>query len=323
MAFPYPLLLTSLHFLFQWIFSYSACMMFPVALGSERVTGMGWEEWFLISLPCGVVTSLDIGLSNLSMVSITITFYTMVKSSTPIFVLGWAYMFGIEKITFRLIGVVLVIAAGEFLTVLGEVDFKLHGFLLCLSASVLSGARWTLVQLKLQTMEPPLKTTIVTMRLLSPCMFWSMLLLSLMKDWPYSKLQDTEFLAIGLGLIGGTFATAMVLCEFYLILKASAIILMIGGVIKEMITIFVGISFFGDKLNLINATGCSIVFLGVFLYKLVFHLEKEAGNEEARIREALQEKNKKEDVGESLLSGVELARRKSHSPETLPRIQVV
>ena len=65
------------------------------------------------------------------------------------------------------------------------------------------------------------------------------------------------------------------------------------------------------------------MFLGVFLYKLVFHLEKEAGNEETRIREALQEKNKKEDVGESLLSGVELARRKSHSPETLPRIQVV
>jgi hypothetical protein len=29
-------------------------------------------------------------------------------------------------------------------------------------------------------------------------------------------------------------------------------------------------------LNAINVTGCGIVFLGVLLYKLVFHLEKEA-----------------------------------------------
>jgi solute carrier family 35 protein C2 len=32
----------------------------------------------------------------------------------------------------------------------------------------------------------------------------------------------------------------MVLCEFWLILKANAIVLMIGGVLKEVITILVG-----------------------------------------------------------------------------------
>ena len=36
------------------------------------------------------------------------------------------------------------------------------------------------------------------------------------------------------------FAIAMILCEFSLIMSASAMILMIGGVVKELITIFVG-----------------------------------------------------------------------------------
>jgi solute carrier family 35 protein C2 len=226
-----------------------------------------------------MVTALDVGLSNLSLVTITLTFYTMVKSSTPVFVLGWAYLFNVEKITWPLIGVIVVIASGEFLTVFGEVDFVIHGFLLCLTASILSGARWTLVQMKLQRLDPPLKSTFVTMKLLAPSMFWSMLLISMVVERPWIKLKehgnfDELSKAFALGLIGGFFAVFMILCEFYLILQASAIILMIGGVIKELTTIIIGVSLFGDQLNLINTTGVCIVFSGVLLYKVVFHINK-------------------------------------------------
>lgn len=34
-------------------------------------------------------------------------------------------------------------------------------------------------------------------------------------------------------------------------------------------------TFFGDKLNVINVTGFFFVFLGVILFKIVFHIEKE------------------------------------------------
>ena len=33
-------------------------------------------------------------------------------------------------------------------------------------------------------------------------------------------------------------------------------------------------SLFGDKLNAKNIAGCAVVFFGVILYKIVFHLEK-------------------------------------------------
>jgi solute carrier family 35 protein C2 len=290
MHFPCPLLLTSIHFSIQWGVAHIACALFPQQLGTERVSNMTWKEWASISIPCGLVTSLDVGLSNLSLVSITLTFYTMVKSSTPIFVLFWAYIFKIERITWHLIGVIIVIAAGEFLTVYGEVDFVVHGFVLCLLASILSGARWTLVQLKLKQMDPPLQSTIVTMKLLAPSMFWSMFLLSMIIERPWIKLKDeknTEELTkvFLLGLVGGAFAIFMILCEFYLILRANAIILMIGGVVKELTTIILGVSIFGDKLNILNTTGVCIVFSGVILYKIVFHMEKK--NSETNDMEAI------------------------------------
>jgi solute carrier family 35, member C2 len=297
----------------QWMFAHTACAVFPEALGADRIRNMSWKEWLTISFPCGLVTALDVGLSNLSMVTITLTFYTMVKSSTPVFVLGWAYLFGIERITWSLIGVILVIAAGEFLTVYGEAEFVVHGFVLCLSASVLSGARWTLVQLKLQSLDPPLKSTIATMRLLAPSMFLTMLLTSIIIERPWNKLRDQDNMeevlrVFALGLVGGAFAVCMILCEFYLILHATAIILMIGGVIKELTTIVIGVSFFGDKLNTINITGVCIVFSGVLLYKVVFHLEKNAGKSESVL------------LDEAENGGQEMVRRKITIPSVNIRI---
>ena len=92
-----------------------------------------------VSIPCGFVTAFDIGLSNLSLVRISITFFTMVKSSSPIWVLISAFIFGLEKITCNLVMVGLLITAGEILTAFGEVEFDTVGFILVLGAAICGG----------------------------------------------------------------------------------------------------------------------------------------------------------------------------------------
>ena len=149
MAFPCPLLFTSIHFLLQWIVSYTLSSVWPAFFGGDQVKAMTWKQFLAISIPCGLVTSGDVGLSNLALVRISLTFYTMVKASAPVFVVASAYIFGIEKITCTLIMVVLIISAGEFLTVWGEAEFELVGFLLCLGASVVTGMRWTVSKLSM------------------------------------------------------------------------------------------------------------------------------------------------------------------------------
>mmetsp|Transcript_2132 Transcript_2132/g.6159 ORF Transcript_2132/g.6159 Transcript_2132/m.6159 type:complete len:452 (-) Transcript_2132:51-1406(-) len=282
MAFPCPLLFTSIHFLLQWVVSYTLSSVWPAFFGGDQVKAMTWKQFLAISIPCGLVTSGDVGLSNLALVRISLTFYTMVKASAPVFVVASAYIFGIEKITFTLIMVVLVISAGEFLTVWGEAEFELVGFLLCLGASVVTGMRWTVIQLKIQSLQPPLKSTIATMRILSPSMFCTMFVTSLALEQPWDKFQGTHYFdtpwdslkTIGMALFGGFLAISMVMCEFWLIMKANAIVLMIGGVIKEMITIGVGVWVFGDVLNGINLAGFCVVFSGVLLYKVSHFLSK-------------------------------------------------
>lgn len=271
-AFPCALLLTSVHFACQWGVSTALCAIMPEITGLARIQQMTWQEFLSVSVPCGLVTAADVGLSNLSLQSISLTFYTMVKASAPIFVLFWAWCLRIERVTWPLLAVIAVIVAGEFLTVAGEADFVPLGFFQCLAASFFSGARWTLVQLKLTTLEPPLKTSLATMRVLAPSMFVGLLAtaLAIERPWKHLQFHDTSYV-IGLGAIGGILAIAMTLCEFMLIMQASAIVLMIGGVVKELLNIFIGVACFGDELNAINIVGFIIVFAGVVLYKFTFH----------------------------------------------------
>jgi solute carrier family 35 protein C2 len=81
-------------------------------------------------------------------------------------------------------------------------------------------------------------------------MFFSMMVMSCVIEQPWRKLGpstsdyfsdlDNSLRTISTALFGAGIAIVMVLCEFWLILKSNAIVLMIGGVLKEMITIFVG-----------------------------------------------------------------------------------
>jgi solute carrier family 35 protein C2 len=48
-------------------------------------------------VPNGACTGLDISLSMMSLVFISLSFYTMCKATVPLFLLAFAFLWGIEK----------------------------------------------------------------------------------------------------------------------------------------------------------------------------------------------------------------------------------
>lgn len=114
--FPFPLFVTTMHMAMQFIMSATVRKLWPHVFNPPgRPTA---EEYIRKCLPCGVTTGLDIGLSNLSLRTITLSLYTMCKSSSLIFVLTFAFLFRLEKFSWRLVGVILLITAGVLLMVL-------------------------------------------------------------------------------------------------------------------------------------------------------------------------------------------------------------
>jgi solute carrier family 35 protein C2 len=94
----------------------------------------------------------------------------MCKSSTLIFVLMFAFLFRLEKFSYRLVGVILLITSGVVLMVATETKFVLTGMILVLTASVLAGLRWALTQVLLSKHEMGMDNPCATIYWLSPTM---------------------------------------------------------------------------------------------------------------------------------------------------------
>ena len=297
--FKFPLFVTSIHMLVQ--FSLASTVLYfiprfrpgynadeaeytrldgvdneglPSQLGpKEQQPLMTW--WFYLTriAPCGTATALDIGLGNFSLEFITLTFYTMCKSSVLAFVLLFAFIFRLESPTWRLCTIIFFMTVGVVLMVSGELDFNATGFALVMSASFCSGFRWSLTQILLLRNKAT-SNPFSSIFFLTPVMFIALFFLALPIEGPMKIIAGVKDLANNQGgfisfiliLFPGTLAFSMVSAEFALLQRSSVVTLSVCGIFKEVLTISAAGIIFGDELSPINVSGLIVTILSIAAY---------------------------------------------------------
>ncbi|RPD63809.1 TPT-domain-containing protein [Lentinus tigrinus ALCF2SS1-6] len=270
-GFPSPLFVTTAH---MWVqFSLAAVLRYAFPRHFRPEQSPSRQDYIRKAVPTGVTTGLDIGLSNLSLKLITLSFYTMCKSSSLVFVLLFAFLLRLEKFSWRLIGVIFLICAGVLLMVATQTHFVLGGFLLVTSASALGGLRWSLTQLLMRSKNMGMHNPAATLFWLAPIMGVSLLVLTFLTDgWskifgsPFFATPGETFKTLFFLLCPGIIAFCMVLSEFYIIQRAGVVPMSIAGIAKEVTTIICAAWFFGDELTPLNITGVAITACGIALY---------------------------------------------------------
>ncbi|KAG5544933.1 hypothetical protein RHGRI_017406 [Rhododendron griersonianum] len=228
--FPAPLLMNTVHFTMQALLSNAITWFWSQRF--KPTVSMSWKDYFLRVVPTALGTALDINLSNASLVFISVTFATMCKSASPIFLLLFAFAFRLESPSFKLLGIIFVISIGILftvsllycngvvpnsgyqslltsvcITVVKETEFEFWGFVFVMLAAVMSGFRWTMTQILLQ-----------------------------------------------------------VLTEYILVSITSAVTVTIAGVVKEAVTILVAVFYFHDQFTWLKGVGLIIILVGVSLF---------------------------------------------------------
>ncbi|XP_062233591.1 probable sugar phosphate/phosphate translocator At1g06470 isoform X1 [Phragmites australis] len=269
--FPAPLLMNTVHFALQA--ALSKVILFFQSKGPENTVEMGWKDYFMRVVPTALGTALDINLSNASLVFISVTFATMCKSASPIFLLLFAFAFRLESPSIKLLGILVVISIGVLLTVAKETEFDFWGFIFVTLAAVMSGFRWSMTQILLQKDTYGLKNPITLMSHVTPVMAIATLVLSLLLD-PWNNFQKNAYFdnpwhvmrSCLLMLIGGALAFFMVLTEYILVSATSAITVTIAGVVKEAVTILVAVFYFHDEFTWLKGLGLVTIMVGVSLF---------------------------------------------------------
>lgn len=234
--------------------------------------------WFYITRisPCGAATGLDIGLGNMSLKFISLTFYTMCKSSVLAYVLLFAFLFRLEKPSWRLGGIILLMISGVVMMVFGETAFSALGFILIMSSAFFSGFRWSLTQILLLR-NPATSNPFSTLFFLTPVMFVALLVIALPVEGVPALIEGFHQLAeargvwagVGIILFPGLLAFLMTASEFALLKRTSVVTLSVCGIFKEVLTISAASIVFGDKLTPINISGLLVTITSIAAYNYI------------------------------------------------------
>lgn len=279
-VFPFPLFTTSLHMLVQLMFAALILYFMPSLRPKHHPTSslnaepIMTKAFYLTRLvPCGTATTLDIGLGNMSLKYISLTFLTMCKSSALAFVLIFAFIFRLESPSVKLIVVIVTMTIGVIMMVAGETAFDARGFALVIASAFFSGFRWGLTQILLLR-HPATSNPFSTMLFLTPVMFIALIAIALGIEGPTEiadgirTLASTRGLFNGIGLLvfPGVLAFCMIASEFALLKRSSVVTLSICGIFKEVVTISAAGVVFHDQLTPINVSGLFVTIASIAAY---------------------------------------------------------
>ncbi|XP_030067308.1 solute carrier family 35 member C2 isoform X1 [Microcaecilia unicolor] len=272
--FHFPLFMTLVHMAMIFVMSAVSRIIMQCCTKRSRVV-LSWTEYLKRVAPTALATALDIGLSNWSFLYITVSLYTMTKSTCVLFILFFSLLFKLEELRAVLILVVLLIAGGLFMFTYESTQFNVEGFLLVLAASFLGGIRWTLTQILLQKAELGLQNPIDAMYHFQPLMFLGLFPLFLTieglhvatseKLFRYSNL-DLLLSLLGTLSLGGFLAFGLGFSEFLLVSKTSSLTLSIAGIFKELCTLQLATHLMGDEMTLLNWLGFAVCISGITLH---------------------------------------------------------
>ncbi|KAK7555127.1 triose-phosphate transporter family-domain-containing protein [Phyllosticta citricarpa] len=296
--FPFPLFTTCLHMVVQFTLASLVLFSFPKfrprhdSLDSQHDSARApprreeptdpkrplMTKWFYCTRigPCGAATGLDIGLGNMSLKFISLTFFTMCKSSVLGFVLLFAFIFRLEKPSWKLGAIILTMTIGVIMMVAGETAFNALGFILIMSSALSSGFRWSLTQILLLR-NPATSNPFSSIFFLAPVMFLSLFVIAVPVEgfaelWEgFAQLRAVKgpMLSVLILMFPGTLAFLMTASEFALLKRTSVVTLSVCGIFKEIVTITAASLVFDDRLTTINVSGLLVTIGSIAAYNWI------------------------------------------------------
>lgn len=268
-GFSFSALYTGGHMCYKFIFS----RLWQCQTGTV-VEPFSWYLFLVMVFPIGVTTAIDIMFSNLSLQYITITLYTITKTSVIAWTFMWALILKMEVFKLKTFVVVCFICLGISLAVASPTAISFTGVSYCLVASAAGGLRWAFTERLVRSNEQ-CKSPFVCLHHIAPVSATFMLPVGLVVDGvPFLNSQfahdnNLAMLSFGILTCGGIMAFALILVEVKLVQLTSSVTMGVLGQLKELLQIIVAIIIFKDQVSSMNAMGLALALLMVGVYKWI------------------------------------------------------
>ncbi|KAL6730602.1 hypothetical protein Aduo_001564 [Ancylostoma duodenale] len=267
-----PLFVVCWHYIVKWLAA--VCIRAIYEFFHKKRIRLHLKEQLRWLAPIGICASLDIGLSNWALEYVTVSLYTMAKSSSILFIVAFSLLLRLERWRPALGLETGLIATGLFLFTWHSSQLDLTGLLLVELAASCTGVRWTVSQLVMQREEQALNHPLDMVAHVQPWMLIPIVPLIIMFEGGelsyntvlYYKQQYAPLQVTLLIICGGLLAFCMEMSEYLLLVNTSGITLNIFGIVKEVATLLLAHLLNNDRLSWVNLAGLVLCLSGMTLH---------------------------------------------------------
>ncbi len=228
LMFHLPCTLVVLH---QAVTALLACL---AAAMDDDLPSICMRDVFCTYLPLAVLFAINLYLSNIVYMHLSVALIQMIKAVTPCFVFGVAFCMNIESVTFRLAAAIVIISAGVLLSTCGADKWQTFGVTIQLGAILADAVRLNLAEHFLSKDATPLGMLCLTapLTLLCLCGVWVCLEAERAQEprlW--ARVHPLHF------VLNPAAAFLLNVTGMMLVKKTSALALNASGVVRDLLLI--------------------------------------------------------------------------------------
>ncbi|KAH9385954.1 solute carrier family 35, member C2 [Nematocida major] len=230
-----------------------------------------FNVWIVV---CCFIGSIDSGFSGKALTRISLPVYTMLKSTTPVFILFARFVFQLERPSITLIVIICMIASGISLAAKSEaMGFDAKYGLMTLGACVMAGFRWGFLEYFIKHSIKKNKSILHSLSVLSLLSGLFLLAGFFLFEGPIGLFNFCAQKSAGaaaqcLLLIVATGAIGFFGClaEFLVISKTNVMVSSVVIIIKEIVILCISVHQHSLTLTSVNIFGLALSIVGIFLF---------------------------------------------------------
>eukprot|EP01053_Blabericola_migrator_P007106 Blabericola_migrator_1__7105@NODE_35_length_17941_cov_94_946347_g31_i0_p6_GENE_NODE_35_length_17941_cov_94_946347_g31_i0NODE_35_length_17941_cov_94_946347_g31_i0_p6_ORF_typecomplete_len394_score49_06TPT/PF03151_16/1_4e53UAA/PF08449_11/1_6e18EamA/PF00892_20/1_4e05EamA/PF00892_20/0_18CRTlike/PF08627_10/0_0023Nuc_sug_transp/PF04142_15/0_045SLC35F/PF06027_12/1_6e03SLC35F/PF06027_12/0_0077PhoLip_ATPase_N/PF16209_5/0_042PUNUT/PF16913_5/1_5Trp_oprn_chp/PF09534_10/1_8e04Trp_oprn_chp/PF09534_10/6_6e02Trp len=273
--FPYPMMLTAVHFSFTalgsqiaaWLHLYDAVTITP-----KNIAGLFWFS---------LVFTVNIWLSNYALLVVSVAVHQVFRTTIPLFTMLLSLVVYREIYPLRMLPSVLLVIVGVAATVWGDMDVTVYGGVIVAvgcAFSSLKGLMSQKAQIGAQGLE-----TFDLLRAVCPMATLELIILGLFNGEVASLVTNTDLDMYTFWnlVLQGVLAFTLNFVSFKCAALKNPLTMTIAGNIKQVITPLIALAIFGGALTRSLVFGLVAATIGAIWYSEESRIRKESMQREA------------------------------------------
>lgn len=262
--FPYPMFLTFWHMLFGTICTQILARttdMLPGVKAQKVDRGILIKKFF----PIAFLYSISLICANRAYLYLSVSYIQMLKAFTPVCVLIASVLTGLEKAYVTEFMILFVVTLGVLIASYGELRFDATGFIFQVVSVACESTRLTLTNVTIKKLE---LDTLSTLYYIAPLACVCILIPFCIFEYatfPFERLKSPQFLLML--VVNGSIAFSLNIASVLVMMKASALILALSGIAKDVILVMLSMVVFASPVTPVQFFGYGVALAGLQVHK--------------------------------------------------------